>query len=348
MNQLKLGEPMSKCQNLNGKNIFVTGADGFIGSHLVERLVRLGGSVKALCYYNSQGSLGWLENVDADVLNNLEIAFGDIRDSALVQQQLVGADYIFHLASLISIPHSYVASQSYLDSNLGGLLNILEALKKQSFSRMINTSTSEVYGSAMTRPIIETHPLQAQSPYSASKIAADHFVQAFYKSFELPLCILRPFNTYGPRQSMRAVIPTVIAQLLDADRQNLELGDLTPLRDFNYIDDTVDAFIQLMFCENVAYGEPYNAGSGHSISIADTVALIEKVVGIKKPIIVDNNKKRPKNSEVIELIADYTKLNKACGWEPKVAMDKGLGYTVEWFKNHDNQKDSWSRRVKFD
>lgn len=339
---------MNNRLNLKNKQIFVTGADGFIGSHLVEKLVTMGAPVKALCCYNSHGSLGWLEDLDTSVLNSVEIVFGDVRDAALVQQHLRGAEFIFHLASLISIPHSYVASQSYLDSNVGGLLNILEALKNQSFTRMINTSTSEVYGSALTKPILETHPLRAQSPYSASKIAADHFVQAYHKSFELPLCVLRPFNTYGPRQSLRAVIPTIITQLLDDGQPSLKLGDLKPLRDFNYIDDTVNAFIKLMFCENVEYGEPYNAGSGQSISIADTVALIEKTVGIRKPIIVDSNKKRPKNSEVIELIADSTRLNKVSGWEPQVSIAEGLRATVEWFKEHDKHKNSWSRQVSFD
>ncbi|MDA8942674.1 GDP-mannose 4,6-dehydratase [Alphaproteobacteria bacterium] len=339
---------MNQDLNLNNKKIFVTGADGFIGSHLVKKLVVLGADVRALCYYNSNGHIGYLSDVEPAILSNVEIVFGDVRDRSLIQHQILGYDYIFHLASLISIPHSYVAGQSYLDVNVGGLLNILESLKSQSFTRLINTSTSEVYGSALTRPINEGHPLQGQSPYSASKIAADHFIEAYHRSFEMPLCILRPFNTYGPRQSIRAVIPTIISQLIDPNIEELKLGDLTPLRDFNYVANTVDAFVAMMFSEGVKYGEAYNAGSGQSISIKDTLGLIEKSVGKKKPITVDNNKKRPEKSEVLELIADSSKFNNATGWTPQVNLEDGLKLTVDWFQKNLAQNGRGASSILFD
>ncbi len=339
---------MNGFQNLKNKKVFVTGADGFIGSHLVEKLVSLGCEVKALCCYNSQGYIGWLEDINANLRNSTEIIFGDVRDTSLIQSQLRGADYIFHLASLISVPYSYFASKSYLETNVYGLLNVLEGLKHQSFTRMISTSTSEVYGTAQTKPINEKHPMCGQSPYSASKIAADHFLQAYQKSFDLPLCILRPFNTYGPRQSLRAVIPTVITQLLDETQTHLRLGDLSPRRDFNFIGDTVESFIKLMFCDKAVYGDVYNAGSGISISIGETVELIEKIMGIKKPIVVDDHKMRPKNSEVMELIADYSKLNRISGWTPNIELSEGIDLTVQWFHDPKRRGLYQTRNIQFD
>ena len=339
---------MNDCLDLAGKKIFVTGADGFIGSHLTQRLAELGAEVSALCCYNSQGNIGWLSDLSLNTLSQLEMVFGDVRDQSFMKGQLKNKDYIFHLASLISIPYSYSAGQSYLDVNVGGLLNILETLRNQSFTRLINTSTSEVYGTAQTRPIKENHPMCAQSPYSASKIAADHFIQAYVKSFDMPLCSLRPFNTYGPRQSSRAVIPTIISQLLDDNEPNLKLGDLSPRRDFNYISDTIDAFVNLMFCDKATYGEAYNAGSGKSISIKETIEIIEKIIGFKKPVIIDDHKLRPKNSEVMELIADYSELNVVSGWEPKVDLKQGLSLTVDWFRQSKQQTKILSRNIKFD
>ena len=289
---------MVNSKQISGSKIFVTGADGFIGSHLTERLVEAGATVRCLCQYNSHGHIGNLNGLPKDILSSLDIVFGDIRDRSLLASQLNGFDNIFHLASLISIPHSYVAPQSYVDTNICGTLNLLETLRTRSFSRLVNTSTSEVYGTAITKPIDETHPLQGQSPYSASKIASDHFVEAFYRSFNMPLVTLRPFNTFGPRQSVRAVIPTIIRQLINPELKTLRLGDLSPLRDFNYVENTVEAFIEIMFSDNVSFGEAYNAGSGDSISIKETLEIIEKCIGIQKEVEVDNQKTRPKKSEV--------------------------------------------------
>lgn len=334
--------------DLKNKNIFVTGADGFIGSHLVEKLVLLGANVRALCLYNSLGSIGWLSDFDRDILQNVDIVFGDIRDKALIAAQLQGFDYVFHLASLISIPHSYSASESYLSTNVIGLHNILETLKQQSVTRVINTSTSEVYGTALTTPINENHPLQAQSPYAASKIAADYLAQSYFKSFGLPVSSLRPFNTYGPRQSIRAVIPTIISQLLDHNQKDLKLGDLSPLRDFNYVEDTVSAFIHIMFNDEIGYGEAYNAGSGVSVSIEDTLNLIQNITGIGKTASVDSHKIRPKNSEVLELIADSEKFSKKTGWKPTFSLEDGLKETIDWFQRRDTPERLKGAFVRFD
>lgn len=334
--------------DLKNKNIFVTGADGFIGSHLVEKLVSLGANVRALCLYNSLGSIGWLADFDKEILENVDVVFGDIRDKALIRSQLQGFDHVFHLASLISIPHSYSASESYLSTNVMGLHNILETLKEQSVTRIINTSTSEVYGTALTRPISENHPLQAQSPYAASKIAADYLAQSYFKSFGLPICSLRPFNTYGPRQSVRAVIPTIISQLFDPSQKDLKLGDLTPLRDFNYVEDTVSAFIHIMFNNEISYGESYNAGTGVSVSIKDTVDLLQNITGIKKQTSLDSHKIRPKNSEVLELISNSKKFIEKTGWQPKFSLETGLRKTVNWFQNRGTTEKHTGISFRFD
>lgn len=334
--------------HIKNSKIFVTGADGFIGSHLVEKLVEIGASVKALCQYNSFGNIGNLADLKSEFLSNVEIVFGDVRDRSLLASQMKDCNYVFHLASLISIPHSYTAAESYVQTNICGLINILEILKNRPFTRLVNTSTSEVYGTAITRPINENHPLQGQSPYAASKIAADHFIEAFHRSFDMPIVTLRPFNTFGPRQSTRAVIPTIIKQLIDPNTEVLKLGDLSPIRDFNYVENTVEAFIHLMFADGINYGEAYNAGSGSTITIGDTVKLIEKNVGIKKQIISDERKSRPSKSEVFELIADYSKFNEATGWEPKITFEQGITRTIEWYLRAGTQKDPKTENPAFD
>ena len=339
---------MGISDRIKNTKIFVTGADGFIGSHLVERLNEIGASVKALCQYNSFGNIGNLAYLKPEDLSNVEIVFGDIRDRSLLASQMKECDHVFHLASLISIPHSYTAADSYVQTNICGLLNILEILKNRPFTRLVNTSTSEVYGTAITRPISESHPLQGQSPYSASKIAADHFIEAFHRSFDMPLVTLRPFNTFGPRQSTRAVIPTIIKQLIDPNTNVLKMGDLTPVRDFNYVENTVEAFIQLMFKDSIKYGEVYNAGSGKTITIEDTIKTIEKNLGIKKQVITDKRKSRPPKSEVFELIADYSKFHEATGWTPKITFEQGILKTIEWFLQTEIPKVQKAKNLDFD
>lgn len=339
---------MINSENVRGAKIFVTGADGFIGSHLVEKLATLGATVKCLCQYNSEGNIGNLNELPKDILSNIEIVFGDIRDRSLIGRQVQGFENIFHLASLISIPHSYVAPQSYVDTNISGTLNLLEEVKTRPIRRLVSTSTSEVYGTAITKPIDETHPLQGQSPYSASKIAVDHLIEAYHRSFDMPLVTLRPFNTFGPRQSTRAVIPTIISQLINQNVEKLHLGDLSPLRDFNYVENTVDAFIAIMFNQNVFFGEAYNAGSGSSISIGETLEIIQKSVGIFKEVKLDPQKSRPKNSEVFELIADYKKLNIATGWKPAITLEDGLKKTINWHLEKTNTESNDDKKVVFD
>ena len=318
---------------LDGCRILVTGADGFIGSHLVERLAGEGASVRAMVCYNSFGSTGWLDpSRNPQVYENISIVSGDIRDPFFVSQVSQDVEFIFHLAALIAIPFSYVAPQSYVETNITGTVNVLEACRRHSVKRMIHTSTSEVYGTALFTPITEEHPLQGQSPYSASKIGADHMVDAYTRSFNLPTVILRPFNTFGPRQSERAVIPTVIRQILDDSCAEMQLGDLTPVRDFNYVEDIADAFIRLALCETVDLGTAYNAGSGHSVTIAEMVELVEQYVGIRKPINIEAQRRRPKNSEVYELVADAKKLRTACGWKSETNIEAGLARTIDWWR----------------
>jgi len=318
---------------LDGCKILVTGADGFIGSHLVERLAGEGASVRAMVCYNSFGSTGWLDpSRNPQVYENISIVSGDIRDPFFVSQISHDVEFIFHLAALIAIPFSYVAPQSYVETNITGTVNVLEACRRHSVKRMIHTSTSEVYGTALFTPITEEHPLQGQSPYSASKIGADHMVDAYARSFDLPAVVLRPFNTFGPRQSERAVIPTVIRQILDDSCTEIQLGDLTPVRDFNYVEDIADAFIRLALCERVDIGTAYNAGSGHSVTIAEMVELVEQHIGIKKPIKTETRRRRPKSSEVFELIADAQKLNSVSRWKSDTSFQSGLSQTIDWWR----------------
>jgi NAD dependent epimerase/dehydratase len=313
----------------------VTGADGFIGSHLVEALVRAGHPVRALALYNSQGSWGWLDSLPADVLDEVEVVLGDVRDAEQMLSFCTGADTVFHLAALIAIPYSYVAPRSYVATNAGGTLNVLEGVRRAGVRRLVHTSTSEVFGTAQRVPIDEEHPLQGQSPYSASKIAADVLVDSFHRSFGVPAVTLRPFNTYGPRQSARAVIPTVISQIA-AGQQVISLGALDPTRDFNFVGDTVAAFQALGAAEDKVIGEVFNAGSGREISIGDLVKTIGTVMGADLEVVAEPSRLRPSGSEVMRLLADRSKLEAATGWTPATPLEQGLAITADWFLRPEN------------
>lgn len=310
----------------------VTGADGFIGSHLVEHLVQKGYSVRALVLYNSFNNWGWLEN--SPVRGEVEIVSGDIRDPFLCEKITEGVDVIFHLAALIAIPYSYLAPASYVDTNVMGTVNICKAALRNKVKRIIHTSTSEVYGSALYVPIDEKHPLQPQSPYSASKIAGDSMAMSFYNSFDLPLTTARPFNTYGPRQSARAVIPTIISQIL-AGKKQIKLGDVSTTRDFNYVLDTCEGFYQLAKSEN-CIGKTVNIGSNFEISIGDTVSLIKEIMGSNVEIICEDERLRPAKSEVNRLWCDNSLIKELTGFEPKYSIKKGLEETIKWFSADSN------------
>ena len=309
------------------KRVLVTGADGFIGSHLVEMLVRSGYSVKALAQYNSFNDWGWLDA--SPCLKDIEVVTGDVRDPHFCKHISKDIDTVFNLAALIAIPYSYVAPDSYIDTNVKGALNICQAALENGVGRVIHTSTSEVYGTARYVPIDEKHPLQPQSPYSASKIGADAIAQSFHSAFGLPVTIARPFNTYGPRQSARAVIPTVITQIA-AGAKTIQLGDTTPTRDFNYVEDTCRGFVALAECE-AAVGEVVNIGSNYEISIGDTVTLIRDLMGSDIEVIQDEQRLRPQNSEVFRLWCDNSKIERLAGFKPKVDLREGLSRTIDWF-----------------
>jgi NAD dependent epimerase/dehydratase len=319
---------------LEGKTVLVTGADGFIGSHLTEMLISKGCKVKALSVYNSFNYWGWLENINC--LDQVEVLNGDVRDPHYCKHITKGVDVVFHLAALIAIPYSYVAPTSYVDTNVTGTLNICQAALENGCERVIHTSTSEVYGTALYVPIDEKHPLQPQSPYSASKIGADNMALSFYNAFNLPLTVARPFNTYGPRQSARAVIPTIISQIADGMKE-IKVGDLSPTRDFNYVEDTCRGFIAIAESENVL-GEIVNIGSNYEISIKDTFELIKKVMNSDVNFVIDESRIRPEKSEVQRLWCDNTKINSLTGFEPKVSIEEGLKKTADWFTNADNLK----------
>ncbi len=324
--------------NLVGKQVLVTGADGFIGSHLTEELVRIGCNVRAFVYYNSFNSWGWLEQVPKDIQNSIEVFQGDIRDPFRVKAAMEGCCAVFHLAALIAIPYSYYSPYAYIDTNVKGTLHILQAAKELGTERIVQTSTSEVYGTALTVPISETHPLQAQSPYAASKIAADQLALSFYRSFATPVTVVRPFNAYGPRQSNRAVIPTVITQIAQGNR-SIRLGSLTPTRDFSFVHDTVRGMREAAACD-AAIGEVVNIGSGFEISIGDTVKLIASVMNAEVDVITETERVRPEKSEVQRLYADTAKAEQLFGWKPefggKDGFQKGLAITAEWFSNAEN------------
>ena len=312
----------------------VTGADGFIGSHLTEMLISKGYEVKALSQYNSFSNWGWLENINC--LEQVEVISGDIRDPHFCRMIVKDLDIVFHLAALIAIPYSYIAPDSYVDTNVKGTLNICQAAKENGGIRVIQTSTSEVYGTAQYVPIDEKHPLQAQSPYSASKIAADAMAMSFYNSFNLPVTIARPFNTYGPRQSARAIIPTIITQIANGEKE-IKLGDTSPTRDFNFVEDTCKGFLAI--AENdETIGETFNIGSDTEISIGETVDLIKKLMHSNVQFISDPQRIRPKNSEVFRLVCDNTKINQITGLESKVDLKEGLKRTIDWILMPNNLK----------
>lgn len=316
------------------KTVLVTGADGFIGSHLTELLVGEGYRVKALSQYNSFNNWGWLEDIAC--LKEIEVLNGDIRDPHYCKHITKGVDVVFHLAALIAIPYSYVAPDSYVDTNIKGTLNICQSALENGVGRIIHTSTSEVYGTAQYVPIDEKHPLQPQSPYSATKIAADAMAMSFFNTFDLPLTIARPFNTYGPRQSARAVIPTIITQIANGIKQ-IKLGDVTPTRDFNYVADTCRGFIELAHCD-MAIGETVNIGSNFEISVGDTLNLIRELMNSDVEFLTDDQRLRPEKSEVFRLWCDNSKIRVLTGFEPQYSIRDGLKATVEWFTHPDNLK----------
>lgn len=321
--------------------VLVTGADGFIGSHLTETLLRQGHQVKALAQYNSFSNIGWLEDIQEDKRKSLEIVFGDVRDSFFVDSICQDVEVVFHLAALIAIPYSYSAPSSYVETNVTGTLNVMEAAKKnKNIKQVLHTSTSEVYGSAEFIPISETHPLKGQSPYSASKIGADQIAFSYYSSFETPVTIIRPFNTYGPRQSARAIIPTIITQIA-AGKKTIQLGALDPTRDLNFVQDTVNGFIAAMGSQE-SFGEVINIGSGFEISIGDLAKSIAEVMDEDIQIELDPNRLRPSKSEVTRLFCDNQKAKRILNWEPEFGqlegLKRGLEITANWFKNPENLK----------
>lgn len=319
--------------NLAGKRVLVTGADGFIGSHLCEFLIRGGVTVRAFVYYNSFNSWGWLDEVDSHVKGSLEVFAGDIRDPHGVRVAMRGCDVVFHLAALIAIPYSYHSPDTYVDTNVKGTLNVVQAARDLGVQRVVHTSTSEVYGTARFVPITEAHPLQGQSPYSASKIGADQMALSFHASFETPVAVIRPFNTYGPRQSARAVIPTIITQIA-AGHRAIKLGAIHPTRDFNYVRDTVRGFVAVAECD-AAVGRVVNIGSNYEISVGDTARLIAELMGREVEFSSDEQRLRPQGSEVERLWADNRLARELTGWVPELpgvdGLRLGLRETIDWF-----------------
>ncbi len=313
------------------KQVLITGADGFIGSHLCELLHAKGYKIRALSYYNSFNFWGNLEQIAC--LRDIEVVSGDLRDAFFCDKICAGVDYIFHLGALIAIPYSYLAPQSYVDTNIQGTLNMLEAAKRHHAAKFIHTSTSEVYGTALYAPIDEQHPLQPQSPYSASKIAADMLAISYFNAFELPVIVARPFNAYGPRQSARAIIPTIITQILSGAK-TLRLGDLSPVRDLNFVEDTCEGFVSLL--ESKDYGQVFNIGSGVGVSMREVADMIMRLIGVNVGIELDESRVRPQNSEVFKLLCDSSKIQKATSWRSKISLEEGLKRTIEWFKSGEN------------
>ncbi len=318
--------------------VLVTGADGFIGSHLVQLLVTEGYSVRAFCIYNSTSSYGWLDALPREHLDHVDIVLGDIRDQLCVREAMRGCDIVFHLAALIAIPYSYIAPASYIDTNVHGTLNIVQSARELGVSRVIHTSTSETYGTAQFVPITEDHPQVGQSPYAASKIAADQIALSYWRSFSTPVSVLRPFNTYGPRQSSRAVIPTIIMQIASGNR-SIQLGSLSPTRDFNFVSDTCSAFLALSKSDHTI-GKVFNAASNFEISIGHTVDLIADVMNVDIEVISDEKRVRPDKSEVTRLFGANQLLSRTTGWSPKYSglegLRRGLSITAEWFSDPNN------------
>lgn len=326
---------MQRRNTLTG-SVAVTGAEGFIGSHLVEALVERGHRVRAMVQYNAFNSWGWLESLRPDVLSSVEVQLGDIRDIASVRDLAVGVDVIYHLAALIAIPYSYRLPRSYVETNILGTLNVLEIARELGTSRVVHTSTSEVYGTARHVPIDEDHPLQGQSPYAATKIGADKLAESYHLSFDLPVVTLRPFNTYGPRQSARAVIPTVISQVL-AGATTIRLGDVRPTRDFTFVGDTARAFVAVGEAPaDAVVGRVLNAGTGVETSIGAMVELVAQATGRTIEVATDPERLRPEGSEVMRLLCDHTRLTTATGWQPRTALADGIAATVAWFSEPAN------------
>jgi dTDP-glucose 4,6-dehydratase/UDP-glucose 4-epimerase len=327
-------------EDLRAARVLVTGSDGFIGSHVVEELVRAGANVKAVVYYNSFNSWGWLDTVGADIMKSVEVVAGDIRDPHFMIGAAKGCTYVMHLAALIAIPFSYAAPDSYVETNVRGTVNVLQAARYAGVSRFVQTSTSEVYGTAQTVPIKESHPLVGQSPYSASKIASDQMALSFHASFDMPVVVIRPFNTYGPRQSARAVIPTIISQLASGQRK-IRLGAVSPTRDFSFVTDTARGLIAgLTAPAEQAVGQTINLGSGFEISVGDTAKMIAEVMGSELEIETDEARLRPANSEVERLWADNARARQQLGWSPEFGgldgMRRGLQETAQWFMDPAN------------
>jgi NAD dependent epimerase/dehydratase len=324
--------------DLKGRKVLVTGADGFIGSHLVEALVAEGCSVKAFVFYNSFNSWGWLDSLNRETLKEIEVVAGDVRDYQIVEHASKGCELVFHLAALIGIPYSYYSPESYVQTNITGTLNVLQASRKYGLEKVLVTSTSEVYGTARYVPIDEKHPLQGQSPYSATKIGADRMAEAFYRSFSLPVVTVRPFNTYGPRQSARAVIPTLITQLLSG-QEEIFVGNLSPTRDFNYVLDTVHGFIELARSERTV-GEEINIATGAEVSIGELAGKIVEQINPKARIVCQTDRLRPDTSEVERLLGCNRKITSLTAWQPQYDLSRGLNETIEWFKGrpHDDAK----------
>ncbi|MDH6256019.1 NAD-dependent 4,6-dehydratase LegB [Aurantimicrobium minutum] len=318
--------------------VLLTGSDGFIGSHLAEKLVREGHEVTALCIYNSFNSYGWIDQIQSDIRSQINLVLGDIRDASQVRSLVKGKDCVLNLAALIAIPYSYVAPDSYVQTNIQGTLNLLNAAREWDIQKFVHTSTSEVYGTAKFVPIDESHPLQGQSPYSASKIAADQLVYSYFSSFDLPAMILRPFNTFGPRQSARAVIPTIISQL-SAGKTEISLGSLTPTRDFTYVSDTVSGFIAAMNSKGTD-GEVINLGTGYEISIEETLKTIARLMDVEVELVSDPVRMRPENSEVERLLSDNSKAARMLSWSPQMSgqegLEQGLKKTIDWFSEASN------------
>jgi NAD dependent epimerase/dehydratase len=320
--------------DLKGKKVLITGAEGFIGSHLTESLVKLGADVTALVQYNSFNNWGWIDIFDSNIKDSINVVTGDVREYDGMKKIIKGQQVVFHLAALIAIPYSYLSPMAYVKTNIEGTTNVLEACKEYGVEKIIHTSTSETYGTAVYVPIDEKHPLQGQSPYSASKIGADKIAESYYRSFNLPVATIRPFNTYGPRQSSRAVIPTIISQILSG-KTEIKLGSLTPTRDFNYVKDIAEAFIKVAESDRTI-GEVINAGSNYEISIGDLVKKIIALIGKSVAIISDEERVRPEKSEVNRLWADNTKIYTLTGWKPNFILEEGLEATIKWIK--DNMK----------
>lgn len=318
--------------NIKDKKVLITGADGFIGSHLTEKLVEMGAEVTALVQYNSFNNWGWLDSFNEEVKKSVNVVSGDIREYDGIKKIIKGQDIVFHLAALIAIPYSYLSPMAYIRTNVEGTANVLEACREYGVQKIVHTSTSETYGTALYVPIDEKHPLQGQSPYSASKIGGDKIAESYYRSYNLPVATLRPFNTYGPRQSARAVIPTIISQILSGKKE-IKLGSLTPTRDFNYVKDTADAFIAVAKSDNTV-GEVINAGSNYEISIGALTEMIMDIIGANIKIICDDVRLRPEKSEVNRLWADNTKIKALTGWQPAYSLEQGLRETISWIEKN--------------